>query len=129
MIQDRKAFDAGPVLVKLRERQPEQHGAEYDFASALADKLPKGTMLFSAFVLQAKLLLHDMAIDAPILPPRPLGFPVPVLAVLDMGLRDLARRVLPGEEAAAAVEMLDLVEGRRHDPQCREPAQLVHHDD
>lgn len=112
MLTNMRLIDSAPILAKLRARQPEQHGTEYDFAAALADKLPKEQMYCSSFVLEAKVLLYDMAWDAPGLPARLRGFPAPALAVLDMGLRDLARRVFDGDDAAGAVEMIDAAEGR-----------------
>lgn len=98
-------FPSEPVRAKLAERLIDQEGIEYDFAKELAERLPRETMTFSAFVLQAQLLLYDMARgSAPI---RLNGFPAPLMAVLAMGLPDLARRCLPPPEAEHACAMID----------------------
>lgn len=94
---DPQAFPSAPVKAALRDPA---RGPLVFFCKPLADALPEEDMYATAFVLAAHLLLADP-------PPALRGYPPALFAIVRMGLKRLAREVLPAEHVNEALAMIE----------------------
>lgn len=92
-----ETFPSAPVRAAL-VRNPDD--PLHFFREALASAMPPERMHFSAFVLQARVLLVTKL-------GRLAGYPPSIYAAIELSLEDVAHDVLPPEAAEEAVKMIE----------------------